>query len=161
MAGWSVICCATDFSDASRFAMEEAADLARAFEAELVLVHVHDTRPQIGTGVIEWSRLPFALAAVDLERDICAWRCEAEKRSGSRVRSAVLAGDPAAEIVRFARERGADLLVVGKHGRTRLERFVLGSVAEKVVRQAPCPVLVVREKDALAYGMLPVERRAM
>ncbi len=80
MAGWAAICCAIDFSDASRFAMEEAADLARAFEAELVLIHVHDPGPRIEAEVVEWSRPPFALAAVDLERDICAWRREAERR---------------------------------------------------------------------------------
>ncbi len=161
MAGWSAICCAIDFSDASRFAMEEAADLARVFEAKLMLLHVHDTRPQLGAGAVEWSPLPFALAAVDLQRDICAWRCEAEERSGLKVCSVVLAGDPAVEIVRFARERGVDLLVVGKHGRCRLERLVLGSVAAKVVRNAPCPVMVVREKKALAYAISPVEQSAM
>ncbi len=160
MAGWAAICCAIDFSDASRFAMEEAADLARAFEAERVVIHVHDPGPRIEAEVVEWSRPPFALAAVDLERDICAWRREAERRSGSKVCSVVLEGEPATEITRLARERGVGILVIGKHGRTCVERFVLGSVAEKLVQLAPCPVLVAccKELGAKAYGALPLER---
>ncbi len=159
MAGWSAICCAVDFSDASRFAMEEAADLARAFEAQLVLVHVHET-PVFGGSERERPPTPLGLEAVDLERDICAWRCEAQKRAGSTIRSFVLAGDPVHEIVRFAEESRADVLVVGKKGRTGLERVVLGSVAEKLVRSAPCPVLVVREKELVAYRAVPDEPAA-
>ncbi len=160
MAGWSAICCAIDFSDESRFAMEEAADLARAFEAQLVLVHVHDAPVFGGEPDRGRPHVSLGLEAVDLERDICAWRSEAEKRCGSKVRSFVLAGNPAAELVRFAEESRADVLVVGKKGRTGLERVVLGSVAEKLVRGAPCPVLVVREKELVAYSSAPVERPA-
>jgi nucleotide-binding universal stress UspA family protein len=59
----------------------------------------------------------------------------------------LLAGPPAKEIVRVARSVGADLVIVGTHGRRGVRRLVLGSVAEEVLRSAPCPVLVVRGKD--------------
>jgi nucleotide-binding universal stress UspA family protein len=62
----------------------------------------------------------------------------------------VLLGDPAAELARFVAEEGCDLLVVGTHGRTGLSRLLLGSVAERVLRHAPVPVLVVRDPLRLA-----------
>lgn len=71
------------------------------------------------------------------------------------VRIEVVAGDPASEILRRARTHGIDLVVVGTHGRTGLKHLVLGSVAERVVRQAPCPVLVVRSKEP---GAIEAER---
>jgi nucleotide-binding universal stress UspA family protein len=64
----------------------------------------------------------------------------------------VAAGPPADTIVRLARERGADLIVMGTHGRTGLQHALLGSVAEKVVRLAPCPVLTVRHKPGASGG---------
>jgi nucleotide-binding universal stress UspA family protein len=64
----------------------------------------------------------------------------------------VAAGHPADTIVRLARERAADLIVMGTHGRTGLQHVLLGSVAEKVVRLAPCPVLTVRHRPGTAEG---------
>jgi len=64
----------------------------------------------------------------------------------------VVAGHPADAIVRAAQERGADLIVMGTHGRTGLQHVLLGSVAEKVVRLAPCPVLTVRRQPGAAEG---------
>ncbi|ABC81221.1 universal stress protein [Anaeromyxobacter dehalogenans] len=141
------ICCAIDFSEASRFAMVEATDLARRFEAELELVHVHELPVAAATEMLVPPRALFELVAVDLERDIAAWRGDAERRLGRPVRTKVLAGSPAAEILQHARDEGVDLLVVGTHGRTGLKHLVLGSVAERVVRQAPCSVVVVRTKE--------------
>jgi len=59
----------------------------------------------------------------------------------------LLLGDPASEIVRIADERKADMIVLGTHGRTGLTRMLMGSVAESIVRRAPCPVLVYRETN--------------
>ncbi len=70
------------------------------------------------------------------------------------VRHVFLEGDPAAEIVRYARDAGMDLIVMGTHGRTGLERLLMGSVAEKVLREAPCSVLVVK----LPRGIPTVEK---
>ena len=60
-------------------------------------------------------------------------------------------GNPYLEIVRLAEEESVDLIVLGTHGRTGLKHFLIGSVAEKVLRKAPCPVLVVREKGPVPH----------
>ncbi len=83
---------------------------------------------------------------------VAEWRAEATRASGRPVHSTVLGGNPASEIVGYVRERGFDLLVLATHGRTGLARFVLGSVAERVVREATCPVLVVRGSTPLEPG---------
>ena len=80
---------------------------------------------------------------------LAAWRADAERRAGRPVRSRVLWGDAVTEILRHAREEHSDLLVVGTHGRSGVARLVLGSVAERVARQSPCPVLVAHDHAAL------------
>lgn len=144
MAEWTKICCAIDFSDASRLAMAEAADLARRFGAELTLVHVHELPPGADAPVDESE---IEVISVDLERSLAAWRAEAARSLGEPVRSRVRVGDPAKEIVRFARDTGVDLIVMGAHGDRGVRALVLGSVAERVTRDAPCPLLVVRPKE--------------
>jgi universal stress protein A len=148
MAEWRRICCAVDFSDPSRFAMEEAADLARRFQAQLTIVHVAEPPPIVPIDVIVPAERSFETVSVDVARSVAAWRSEAAARAATAVRSAIRIGAPAEEILRFAREEAMDLVVLGTHGRTGLKHLVLGSVAERVVRQAPCPVLVVRTKEA-------------
>ncbi len=144
MANWRKICCAVDFSESSRLALEEAADLARRFDGALTLIHVFETVPVATTeGIVSPPDLVEQLS-VELSRKLESWKAEAERRADRPVRQTVLSGDPAMEIVRFAREGEFDLVVTGTHGRTGLRHLVLGSVAEKVVRQARCPVLVVR-----------------
>jgi len=69
------------------------------------------------------------------------------KKEGVKFFSSVLEGNPAVEIVKYAQENGADLIVVGTLGRGGLSRFLLGSTAEKVIRTAPCPVMVVRQPE--------------
>jgi nucleotide-binding universal stress UspA family protein len=152
MNAWRKICCAVDLSDPSRQAMEEAADLAARVRGELTLVHVHIPSPPVAGDVLtspgEESRVEIREMEWALER----WREEAQRRSGVPVWTRVLVGDPAIELVRHAHETGCDLLVVGTHGRAGLTRLVLGSVAEKVVRHAPCPVLVAREAPDVALS---------
>lgn len=146
MVEWKKICCAVDFADASRVAMEQAAELARMCEAELTLVHVFTPPQHAATDVIVPSQ---ELASVEANRDeatFAGWREEAERRAGRPVRSRVLLGDPAAELLRFVRAERCDLVVVGTHGRTGMSRLVLGSVAERVARRSPCPVLVVHDR---------------
>ena len=69
-------------------------------------------------------------------------------------------GDPAGEIVRIAAEEGAEMIVLGTHGRTGMTRLLMGSVAEAIVRRAPCPVLVYRETAAKLAGRRPEPARA-
>lgn len=144
MAGWKKICCAVDFSEPSRKAMREAAELARRLGAELVIVHSFVPPPVVATDMLVSTRDLGGLVAEELEQTLAAWRSEAAAIAGAPVTSAVLAGEPEKEIVRYARDHPVDLLVLATHGRSGLKRLVLGSVADAVTRRAPCPVLVVR-----------------
>jgi nucleotide-binding universal stress UspA family protein len=145
-AEWKRICCPIDFSDASRAAMEVAADLARRFGADLMLLHAYPipgyTFPD---GSVVASPKMMQDLADQAQKHLEEWRAEAEKLVGApRVTAAPAVGEPSAEILEAAREAKSDLIVVGTHGRTGLEHALMGSIAERVVRRAHCPVLTVR-----------------
>ena len=135
----------TDFSGPSRFGVSAAAELAEAYSAELILIYTVPRMPLVpaphGAG---------AAGQVALEQDIRESAQNAlndwiEKEIPAKVaaRYRVLSGDPAGQIVQAAAEEDADLIVIATHGETGWRRFVSGSVAEKVVRLADCPVLTV------------------
>jgi nucleotide-binding universal stress UspA family protein len=135
----------TDLSDRSRAAFPLAAALARDHRASLTLVHVREV-----------PALPFAefgaVPPADLPtRDEVLAKLEAFEPPDEaiNVEHVVADGSPAEEIVRVARERHSDLIVMGTHGRTGLSRLLLGSVAEEVMRRAPCPVLTLKEPVAV------------
>jgi nucleotide-binding universal stress UspA family protein len=138
------ICCAVDFSAPSRLALEAAAGLARGLGVGLALVHVAEGSAP-GPGAIFSRARPGAEDAAAAE--LAAWRAEAERLCGAPVSSVLLRGEAAASIVGFARDERVDLLVVSSHGRTGLRRLLVGSVAEAVLRTAPCSVLVVRRTE--------------
>lgn len=137
------ILCAVDFSDSARCALEAAAELARRSGGRLALVHVHDLPPVPGA---RFDVLPEQIQAEadDLRRKLEAWRATAERLVGAPVRAVLESGSPAEQISRAARAGRFDLVVTGTHGRRGVSRFLLGSVAERVVREAPCAVLVAR-----------------
>lgn len=126
---------ATDFSSPADVAAEVARAMASALGARLHVVHVV---PPLTDPVFEAERLERATGAL-------AVPCE----------TALLRGRPAAEVLRYARERGIDLIVVGSHGRTGLSHVLLGSVAEEIVRLAPCLVLSVPAAFALPAAERP------
>ena len=135
----------TDFSDASKKAFPYAAALARKFGATITLVHVVPTHlalslSQLGV-MVEEKRL-IERARKELPR----FR-KAELDPHLQVSTQVLAGGPTYGICQTADSEAADLIVMATHGHTALQRFVVGSVTEHVLREAPCPVLVVREKE--------------
>jgi nucleotide-binding universal stress UspA family protein len=145
-ADWKRICCPIDFSDASRAAMEVAADLARRHGAELVLLHAYPipgyTFPD---GSVMASPKMMQELAEQAQRHLEEWRADAERIvQAPRVSVEKAIGEPASEIVSYATDSGVDLLVLGTHGRTGLEHALMGSIAERVVRRAHCPVLTVR-----------------
>jgi nucleotide-binding universal stress UspA family protein len=149
-ANWKRIVCPIDFSDASRAAMEVAADLSRRFGADLVLLHAYPvpgyTFPD---GSVVASPKMMQELADQARKHLDEWRAEAEKLVGApRATGDTAIGEPAAEILTFAKARGADLLVMGTHGRTGLEHALMGSIAERVVRRAHCPVLTVRPEKS-------------
>ena len=147
MANWRNICCAVDFSESSRLALEEAADLARRFEARLTLLHVFEPAAAAASEAYSPAELTEQ-TTIELSRKLESWKAEAERRADRPVGRSLLTGDPAAEITRFARDGEFDLVVAGTRGRAGLEHLLLGSVAEKVVREAHCPVLVARRPPA-------------
>jgi nucleotide-binding universal stress UspA family protein len=147
MAMWNELLCAVDFSEPSRLAMLEACDVARRNGARLTLINVFE--PPAGALAASDIIAPASPRLVEqvtqeLERKLEGWRVEAEKLVGAKVAAVVLPGEPATEVVRFAKEGNYDLLVVATHGRHGVKRLLLGSVAERVVREAPCSVLVAR-----------------
>ncbi len=147
---WKRICCAVDFSEPSWIAMEQAADLAGKLRAELTLVHVRPPPALAGKEAAVSARRLDAADARQADETLEVWRADAEERAALPVRGCVLVGDPAAEIARLVGDEGYDLAIVGTHGRTGLSRLFLGSVAERVLRRAPIPVLVVRNHHRLA-----------
>ncbi|HYG67919.1 MAG TPA: universal stress protein [Anaeromyxobacteraceae bacterium] len=138
------ICCAVDFSRPSALALAEATELARRLMAELVIVHVHPRAPRVAADLLGPAQGSLEEEARYVEAELARCRTSAEAGTTTAVKTVTLVGDPADELVRYAKEEGVDLLVLGTHGRTGVSRAVLGSVAEKVVRHASCPVLVVR-----------------
>ena len=141
MPAWKKICCPVDFSWESRVAMEEAADLAWRFGGDVTLVHVDD-RPPRAVETIPGEEIDAE--KLELERKLAAWRDAAETIATTSVDHALLAGAPAEEIARFAREGGYDVIVKATSGRSARDGWNLGSVAQEVVREAPCTVIVVR-----------------
>ena len=132
-----------DFSASSRKALQYAAATALEFGAEVWLVHVVQSYPLV-------PEMPAATMEVDSVRTKSATQSleEWSKTIGPiRAACAVRVGDPAGEIIAFGKQNHADLIVMATSGRTGLAHFVIGSVAEKVVRSAPCPVLIVRDAE--------------
>jgi nucleotide-binding universal stress UspA family protein len=132
---------AADFSACSEEAFHLAGALARDHGARLLVLHVATPPPLVTPG-----ELDRALDQADGLRANLELQLRRVYRAAPPVRLdySVVHGDPAAEIVRLAQAAACDLVVTGTHGRTGLERLLMGSVAENVVRRAPCPVVTVR-----------------
>jgi nucleotide-binding universal stress UspA family protein len=136
----------TDFSEHARPALRYAVELAQKVGAELILLHVvPDTILALPDAV-----MPTPAPLADLSALTAAGReglaniVAAENLDALNPRTEVRVGSPAAEIVAAAADLRADLICISTHGRGGLARVILGSVAEAIVRQAPCPVLTVR-----------------
>ena len=137
----------TDFSESAREAVSYAVELASTFGAQLTLFHAYQTPAYL---------LPEGsiLAGSDLIVDIMNRASEALEAAKKELEGKVpvdtllVEGLPFVQIVTAAQEGGYDLIVMGTHGRTGLRHVLLGSVAERVVRRAECPVLTVRQRGA-------------
>jgi nucleotide-binding universal stress UspA family protein len=148
MKTFSKILVPHDFSDYAKHAVDVAADVARRYEANLTLIHVH--QPMLLSVpesylLYESSKLPLLLEA--LAKQLEQARQQALALGVLQVDSQILQGAPVSEITRFAREGGYSLIVMGTHGRTGVAHALIGSVTERVVRNAPCPVLTTRLSD--------------
>ena len=139
------ILCPVDFSDSSRHAATVATELARSSSAALTIVHIwQPPMPLYGIPDAALSGDLIQSLIDDAERSLDEWKATAVAAGVGSVQSKMITGVPWDEIVKLAKESGADLVVMGTHGRTGLTHVLIGSVAEKVVRHAPCAVLVVR-----------------
>lgn len=143
------ILCATDFSETAEAAWEMACELARVHRAELALVHAFTDLPSYA-----YAEVPGP-AVQKVWEEQRQWvqqaleeRTAAAAARGLTVKPLLKTGAAATVIADAAAEQGVDLVVVGTHGRTGLNRLVIGSVAERVVRIAPCPVLTVKPPAA-------------
>jgi universal stress protein A len=147
----ATILMSTDFSPDSELALDYAEELARRFSAEVVLLHVDQPLPPVALD----SEMGLDLSM--MSRIAEEQRLEAQRQldrivgrlrdAGVKSRSLLRVGAPFVEILAAAQSEHADLIVMGTHGRTGLAHVLLGSVADRVVQRAQCPVLTVRHPD--------------
>lgn len=153
MANFTKIVAATDFSEDSALAVGYAEEIAKRFGAEIILLHVDQAlppvmaSPEIGpvmdvgamTRIAEEQRM---MAQRELDKIVNRMR-----DAGFKARPMLKVGSPFVEIIHAAQSEGADLIVMGTHGRTGLAHALMGSVAERVVQKAHCPVLTIRHPE--------------
>jgi nucleotide-binding universal stress UspA family protein len=149
MIALKTVLVATDFSETSDVALRYGKALARAFGASLHVLHVVQ-EPFAQPWAVE--AYGFSLATLQEE-----WVREAnlriektltdEERASYRAELVTRLGHPVVEILKYASEQTVDLVVIGTHGRGPLGHMVMGSVAERIVRKAPCPVLTVHQHE--------------
>ena len=138
---------ATDGSESARKAVDATIEFARLSGAKIYAVYVIDR--SIYSSVPEdqeWEEAMYAQFR-ELGEEAVSYVEKTARDAGLQVESILLEGHPAEEILSFAEKQDADMIVVGSLGKTDVERFLLGSVSEKVVRNAKVPVLVVRAKS--------------
>ena len=140
----------TDFSEASELAVDAARILALQNEAKVLLIHVFDPVPLAPIATRHVGAVGQQHLEADLEASIqeALERLRHEKLGDVQdVRTElVLGSSPANTICEYAEKQGVDLIAISTHGRTGLSHLLIGSVAERIVRHAPCPVLTLRSK---------------
>ena len=132
-----------DYSQSGDAAMAYAVSLAKEYSAELHLVHVYEQPfAYVDGGFASAPVPPVTPADLDAEK---AKLNEITPEQGVEFRREFIVGSPADILVNYAKEKKIDLVVMGTHGRTGLSRLLMGSVAEGIVRRAPCPVLTIKQ----------------
>jgi nucleotide-binding universal stress UspA family protein len=145
----------TDFSDRAQAAFELARSLAKDYDARLILLHV--AMPPVvvyPAGIVNQPATPIE---AELNERLDQLRARAP---GVNVSCRLEEGDPVTEILAVAKEARCDLIVLGTHGWTGLSRLLMGSVAEQVLRKAPCPVITVKTPfpaPPAEEGLIPEE----
>jgi nucleotide-binding universal stress UspA family protein len=140
---------ATDFSEPSDVALTYGRELTRRFEATLHLLHVAEDVFPLYLGEANTTVLPELQDEIEeaARKQLAALLCD-EDRSELHANAVIRASrSPAAAIVEYAQEHRIDLIVLGTHGRGAIGHLLMGSVAERVVRTAPCPVLTVHSHE--------------
>jgi nucleotide-binding universal stress UspA family protein len=135
----------TDFSADAEQAIRVAGELSRIYGAPLTLIHIYDpVAYPLPDGYMLYTPGQLSRMWEEFERRLAEAQADALARGAVRAETRLLQGLTAAEIVRFAKEEGYDLIVMGTHGRTGVARVLLGSVAARVVQTAECAVLTVK-----------------
>ncbi|AAM03615.1 TPA: universal stress protein [Methanosarcina acetivorans] len=137
---------ATDDSESARKAADAALELAHLSGAKIYAVYVIDR--SIYSSVpedLEWEEAMYTRFR-ELGEEAVSYMEKAAKDTDLQVESVLLEGHPAEEIVNFAEKNGMDLIIIGSLGKSKVERFLIGSISEKVIRNSKVPVLVVHWK---------------
>ena len=143
MIVFSKILYVTDFSESSEYACQYAISIAGKYGCRICVAHVIEPFTYADDFGIDY-------AAQFREMEATAGRlldnaAASMKRTGADIEGVLLSGNPSAEIVKFAKDNAIDLIVMSTHGRSGVEHILMGSVAEKVLRKSPCPVLTVKK----------------
>jgi nucleotide-binding universal stress UspA family protein len=152
------ILCPIDFSEYSRHAVDHAVAIARRYESTITVLHVFSTAPVAAYAPGMPAFDPIVLTRADRDQLLEKTKrfIETESAPGVRLDATIREGDITGEILSQATDLKAELLVMGTHGRSGFERLLLGSVTEKVLRKAPCPVLTVPRRHPDAVPATPV-----
>jgi nucleotide-binding universal stress UspA family protein len=145
--GYSRILCPVDFSEPGRKAFYTAVGYARAFQAELIILHVSERRlATAGFDEVEEESEAMTRLEAGLVRRLDELQADGRLTESDRERMTleIAGGKPWAEVVRMSEDREVDLIVMATRGSTTLKNMVIGSQAERVVRRAPCHVLCVK-----------------
>jgi len=135
---------ATDGSKRTQNAVQTGLELAAAQQSAVYAVYVVDTVTFTSVPMdVTWENMYQLLKE---EGEAAVGKVKEAAPAGVSVETHVLEGNPALEITKFAKDHDCDLIVVGTLGKSGIDRILLGSVAEKVVRIAPCPVLVIKSQ---------------
>jgi nucleotide-binding universal stress UspA family protein len=150
-----------DFSHGALQALDYATDLAQALRADVAIVSVVEPVYYAGGAELHAATPQLAALAEEQERSARAELAKLEARLRKRrlrARSVVATGSAARAIVEAASKLGIDLIVMATHGRSGIAHLLLGSVTERVVRSAPCPVLTLRERSPARRRKRPTRR---
>lgn len=144
MAEFKKILCAVDFSDHSPKLADYAVSLAKCTGAELICVYVAPSLSQYVGFHVPPSSIESFVGEIVSGADTSMQAYLDAHFKGARATGKVLVGYPAEEILNIAEDEDADLIIMGTHGRTGIDRILFGSVAEKIVKSSKCPVLTIR-----------------
>jgi universal stress protein A len=140
-----------DFAAHSAEAVRTACDIALHYSASITLVHVHEPVDYaLPEGYVLYTPEQMIRLNAEFESRLRSTLLDVEAMGVSKVSSKLLSGSAPLEIVEFAKSGKFDLIVMGTHGRTGIRHVLMGSVAERVLRTAPCAVLTVKARDAKA-----------
>ena len=145
MLPFKKILCPTDFSEPACKAIKAAGELAEKFSSELILIHVVGPVPvlETPTGLAGFDVAAYQNELTDSAKASLQSRLDKHIPESVNARTMVVHGDAAHEIARVAKEEGVDLIVVATHGESGWRHRIFGSVPEKVIRHAQCPILTI------------------